>query len=810
MLSFIKTPYKCSYSNNTIEFGVESNMCFEAPRVFSNLTLDFAAVPVPGTIYIIKWVNPDTLEPQQIYFVVQSSTTANGMHELPYSASYTATQFRDIFYEKLKAYKGINAWYKFEVEGSFRLILTAREASDKLIPVFNSNQGATYIIHSILKGSIEPDTRAGYQMNAVVYFERNYLSGEFEVVANLPCTVSNDGDTKIDISTVLAAEIENTWDSYPVPDVTGFAKSKGHHRYYVEFYESWSGLDDVISNKSEVHHVRWGGVSTDDESIADPMYLTSTSKGFLTWWPSGKKVAYEQNDWLSWMNAGNEENVSMQLTIVTAAGVIVDTSGPITLDTWESVTFATGGAQNDINTLAGGSEVFSWKWQLVDSHGDPISEEYTYYLDRLSGCVRHFVLFFNSFGMPETFSTFGEWQESMNISTQIASRSNYFNTTSLFPRNFVFSSKHGTQYDAVTSLLTNQEARRLQPMLNSMISFLYEGDRLIPIIISNGDTGIVDETEFTQRLPLKMLKANDSDRSSFYELVPELNILFDCGEQTVTIDKKGINTTFIGGLIVKNSSNTTIQTGVWSTGLNKFNLVGSITESGDYRAEVIVDGKSLIKHFRFDRKRITLKTTDSGAVSLLFKSSNASETIFIDWGVGNGFSSHAYTNSDTTIDYNYAGVTGEKTIIIEKVCMDDIVKFVPTFLELYDIEVSAMKNLEYLQFLGSFTGDLYLSQFQKLKNIYSQNNLMSGLAVGYQKELVVLTVSNTNITSSKLDALMKELWKYRKMYSAAVTLTLGSLGFTPSSTVNSIVNGTGVEYSGEGLQSDYGWTINIS
>ena len=87
------------------------------------------------------------------------------------------------------------------------------------------------------------------------------------------------------------------------------------------------------------------------------------------------------------------------------------------------------------------------------------------------------------------------------------------------------------------------------------------------------------------------------------------------------------------------------------------------------------------------------------------------------------------------------------------------------------------------------------------------------MKLGFQKNLQNLSLFDLAFDTVAVDDLFLELWKYRQFYLNQLPGTppgvyISGLGFTESALVTSIINGTG-EYVGQGLVTDYGWTVVI-
>ena len=811
MITLLKQPYQCSYSKNAMEFEVQSNMYFVAPQVLPSVLLTIDSIPETGVHYIISYTNVKTNKPEELRLV--ASVSYDGTLEIP-DNSYAGTiqEFRDIMVDKIENQCPANAWFMVEAIGTNQLKITTTYTEENIVPEFRTNQTLLHIDFLIDGAFIDPAIREGYQIRALVYIELEYMSGEFSLVSNVEGFMNNEAKYLLDVSYMLDAEIEDAWDEYPMPtEQNSIYKASNLRRYYVEFVEFWNNETDKQSVKSDIRFVHWGGVSTDDENIATPIFLHALENNFLTWWPSGKKVSLEQPDWLSWINQFDKQTFSVSVRIYTDAGTTQVLLHSIELDTWETMVFQTGYTQNDLQALVAGEYINKWEYYIQDAGLKVLSNEFRYYPDRVT-CLRRVILYFNSAGVPETFHTSGDWTQRMNVSTEVASRSASFNLNNLRPRSFVFSSNHKNSIKAVTGPLSKKEAFRIQPMINTMISFVQDQLRWRPVVMVTSKSDVLVENDFIRRIELEILEANDSDRASFYDLQPDVNVVESCGIERFTVNDNGIGVTNFEPLDIYQQG-VLIDTVNWNAPEQAYVLSSPIIEPGNYRLVVSLDDYDIQKHFDYRRQRIMATTQATGIVGLTFRSANPSETVYIDWGEGYGFQASNYTNANTLIQNSYTKL-GKKKIMIEKACFDDVLQFGANDFDLFDIEFSAMKNLEQLAFSNSLEGNIYLSAFQNLTNISLGLQPTYSINIGFQRDLLFISTNAISITSPALDDLFLELWEYRQLYSNQLpgttpTVNMTFLGFSPSALVGDITNGTG-NYIGQGLASDYGWTINLS
>lgn len=817
MISIIKQPYLCTLSRNPIDFVVQTDMYFDTMEVFPSVTFQIDALPAIGTNYRFSWQNTETLKNQEITFVVKDGSDPEeyaGEFELP-GTDYPGTfeQWISILMNKLKNARLFNAFYVCEAVGSDAVKITAREASEELKLTFATNQDASYFIKvEDLNDFILPQPREQYALRALIYFEREYNSGVFDLVSTIDCVVDNDSTAHVDLSETLNAEIESSWDEYPVPwQQENKYIAPNLHRYFVEFVENWQDEPELISTLSEIMLVHWGGVNTEDYLRGDAVILNAAGGDFLTWFQSGKIIAKNQPDWLAWMNRDVEYIFDIHCVITTNEDVYDVVKHDITLKTFETVIFNTGFDANDLQAdVPPGETIMKWTW-YVGIDEAKVSPEFTYYPD--VDCIRKVLLFFNSYGIPETFHTSGEWTESMNISAEIASRAGSFNVNSLFPQNFIFDSKHGTSYSAITGFLDNETARRLKSMINSVISFVQEDGAWIPAIINNSNTRILKINDFQNQIELDIMKANEDDRASFIGAVVDVVPIYENGISYLELITNGIHVQTYGAIqLIQGtmiSGGTVIDTFVWDSGLKLYYPANPIQTEGEYRLEgtiTAVDGKEykIKKIIRYKLPEIVLSTYDTGDVDFYLRGSGPIAEINVDWGDGTIETAVYFNGSDTNILHNYSA-TGKKIIRLKKPTFSDIRRF-GTYKNLGRIEFALMPNLTHILYSGGPGGNIYLSGLRKLQMIDIREQDLNLLSIGYQKDLENLIIYDTGISADNLIALFRELWKYRKLYvnTPGVYITNPSYSMPPE--VTSIIDGTGA-YAGEGLVSDYSWTV---
>jgi hypothetical protein len=813
MISIIKKPYPISFSKNNIDFEVQTNMYFKSIFVYPSIEIEIDSLPDIGEHYLIKWTNPDTFQLQEVSLVaVDGSDEDNysNIFQIPDSSwSGTIEEYRDLVLEKLRFTPVLNGDYSIDALSTDKITLTANKAVQELVPTWTTNQASTHLSAVIQNGFVNPDPRDGYDMVVHVYFEKDLNSGHFERVASLSCTVDEDSKSIIDISDVLNSEIENTWTEYPVPfNKELYYIAPNTKRYYVKFIESWTGESQFFETISDVQHVHWGGVSTDDQMIADPATMITNGNNFLTWWPTGKRIDIDQDDWLGWMNQYMDKTFDVQVFIVTNIGESDFTlHSEVSIKKFECLIFNTGYEANSLEELVPGETILKWSFAIKKSDGGWMSPQYTFYPE--TRCERKIIQYFNSFGIPETFNTTKDWKENMNVKTEIANRSAAFGLNRLFPQNFVFDSKHQNSIKAVSGNLTNEEAIRLQSMVNSTIAFIQENKRWIPCVLNTGKTDIVDYTEYFQRIELDILKANENDRASFFNIQPDLDFTVGYGIEKVSVIDNGLQIDGYGDISVYSGSDM-VGTFAWDLGQLCYLSGSPFIIQGDFRfeCELVVGSEvfAISKHFMYEFQEILLSYYGTGDVQFKFQSVTGFAGLIIDWGDGT-VDTILYSTTLTDADHTYTA-TGKKIIRLMAPNFEAL-KAIQLMNDFGPADFSLLVNAQTISYFDGSESNFYFSQLEKVKLLFFSGTTVSNFYVGFQKDLEGIVLSNTSITSEALDELIYELWQYRKLYTNAVLFNCGPLGFSTSAYFNSIKDGTG-EFAGEGLLTNYGWTFTIT
>jgi len=813
MISIIKEPYACSFTKNPIGFKVQTNMQYPSKRVFPGITFEInATYPTAGIHFRWSFTNPETQELVKIYIATSNNVFIGSLPVWAFSGPRYA--YAVAVAQRLKEIPELNAFYEIYTDDVF-VHVVARQALRELIPMnLETNQpGTPKIKHTVQELVNDPEERQDYSMRAMVYFEREYLSGSFELVANMNCIPDESSIAQLEIGNVIDSEIEAGWNEVPMP-AQAIETARNLRRYYVEFLESWTGNSAGEKTTTKTLFAHWGGVSTNDQLLGEPLAYLQSNNQFLTWMPSGKRLYKSQQDWLSWMNTGIQQDFSIYLVLYKNTGAQDVLLGTQTLQRWESITIPVGYQQLDLESMLAPGESFI-KWAIVIRSGpNNVSPLMTYYTD-VSSCVQNQIMYYNSFGVAETFSTTGVWEESMQVNSQMADRSMQFNNYRLRPGSFIFDSTHRNAIKTETPRILKQEAYRLQSMLNTLVAFAWQdNERWVPAIVMTEKKVVKIESEFTTELEVELLLANENDRASFYSLIPQLKPVYACGIVQFDLEENGLTIADYDQLQIS-SGGVFVQDANWDTDLKAYVCDPALTDEKTYDARVTVIDAAGSQHVvtitsSFTHERIFAYYTATGTVSLGLQSSLPAASISIDWGTGAAPDTVNYTS--TLDDYSKSvAITGEKQLILKKPCFDDIITFGTGNMQLIGMDFKRLKNLQYLNLAGAgIAGKLYLNGLAEMKILVLNGMSISAIEIGIMPQLLLITLDDLSLSIDSVDALIAEIWQYRKHFLHLPEVTFTGCGPTAfSSKAQAMIDGAGI-YTGEGLSADYGFSFSIS
>lgn len=846
MIKILNTPNVCSLTQNAMIFQVESTQFFPSEKIYPKLRLKFSSSLTMGFYFQFEFINPQTFSNEIIRFRTVDVYKNEG--DIKHGLFTTVSFFTSETIKYLKRIKKLTSFYNIVFVANGQIDLVAKEAIKELIPINiqqNMSEGFSSFTFTIFSSYNNPSEREGYQLKALVYYndpKRDFSHIQnFELINIQNVALDENARGLVDVSEIINGKIESEWDEIPIPPYIQAANpawwfyTPNLRQYYVQFKEFWNNdpIDSEI--ESSILFASWGGISTDDEVIKDAVNHILTSNKFLTWIPSGKEINATQTDFLYFMNGNQEKPWRIKVKVYTSISTTTYTLGEILLKPFQTVGFFANiekyidnNSIVDLITLAPNEKVVKYEFSIYEknliTNSYPIdpTDRFVYYYHNY--CNKKYILYFNSFGYAETFSTQSNWIESINLSTSIASRGLQYNNSHLRSKNFIFSSQHQNSIVLESSILKREEARRLQSMINSTYTFILENKRWIPVLIETKKEAVWNNSEFTQSLELELLKANTNDRASFYDTLPNVIVEKQGYSLIFQLLLNGYDFKLAGDLSIFSSTGNLIKTLFFDEPNFQYKNVASandwLTEAlaeGVYNYSVSVqdnsDKTSILKgvfEVKYERFYFYLGGTGIKSFYLGKDDLGFAYNVYVKYNLDSTAASDTiidiYPNVEINPNYTHSGY---KKITITTPSFQDVDLFQSNNSSLKFINLDALFNLKNLNLrFTDITGTLYLNKLTKLQIVFLANSPITHIEIGVLKDLTYFHLRTLeDFTALALQDLIIQFWNFRKMYDHPVTITLQNM-IAPNAETNDLINGMGI-YLGDGLIQN-NFTVTIS
>lgn len=820
MIHYTHTPLPCVFSKNPVNFEVfAANYSIET-NVFPFLRMIFVYKMLEGRFLEFKFTNPNTLEEETINFIGSSSPSKDGK-SIPATTStlqLVDNDYMQMIADFMRANQVLSSYYEIKVNG-FEIDVVAKQGIKELVPnSFYTNvsflPNPTYVFGGVSQAYWRARKRQGHTININIYFEKEYLSNEFELVSAQSDTVDADGFQNIDINSILDSEIKNSFATPPLPEITDpsatniIQKANVLRRYYIETSEQWTNMQQPIEwVKSDIFHVHFGGVSMDDFARDNPFNYLQSERMALTWWRNKKRIYPEQSDWMSVMNVTKGNDIfETELELLYKDGT-TDTFniGTQDLSIWETITIPVGYNQLDIDNKQNAlKEVYGWKIIVSGTDGEVANR--TYLLHSPQNFTTNTIVYLNSFGVAESFVCSGFFENNLTTSTDIASKTLKHDYKSINGRDFVFNKSSKNTFKARSGVLNKQEAKALQTMLNVAPVFILENDLLRPIIIEAGNYTIDDQREITQTLDLKITKSLELTNVSDMRTKPTLTVKEHCGMFTVFVNSE-YKVDNYGDLTTTKGSepfDTTVFDG------QKYELTEKAEDDAIYffSCEVTVEGEtfSLSSTYAFKRDTARISATVRRPTTSIYSfgiSSRVEETI--------RFNSQSnidteITTAPTVVEIASLPITkGANSTVISASCLSNILFFYINSEPFSKFEFGKMTKLEAFYIVNcSLSGHFSSATFKTLQWFNLMSNNIESIELGMNLDLHMLNLENNSLDKIAIEKLIKELYDYRKLFTKKYDplIHVHLVGNPGSSQIGpdaiDMKNGTG-SYAGDGL-----------
>lgn len=341
-----------------------------------------------------------------------------------------------------------------------------------------------------------------------IYFENTYLSGDFKRIASLEAAADEKGLVVFDIQDVLDSAFKNALSAQCIPAFLANTPHKADNirRYYLRIAERYGSTSIsydwiYIGDVKKPNIIQLGGIAQnlwqDNPEFTSSTALTDT---LLSWYPRTKIIGINQPEWLAWRALSDNDKVCLKVNIIDEEGLlssldIFHNTPPITLKKGETILLPVGASQLNLPNID-----TAVRYQVIvqsyNNLGTFKSETYTYYIDKQYYETQRFIMYLNSFGVPQTLRCTGMFSPAMNIERNTSKKplSPFADvaTTGDVPMrsmsDFVFTYRSG--------YLRNDEIHALQELLTAEYVFEVFEEGFIPLKITDKQFKLPETGQF--------------------------------------------------------------------------------------------------------------------------------------------------------------------------------------------------------------------------------------------------------------------------------------------------------------------------
>lgn len=464
-----------------------------------------------GNVLTLNWTEPNgatgTLSftaqdaPSQEDHIPTKNTPGIGFSVSDYwNAVAAAIQAHPDIYPYFRVYRIVNS-----VGSSYSLWIEAKEIDTDWSLSWDdgaiaSGSFAVYD-YPTTAGNTAPDN---YRILVDVLFEADYLSGQFERIAKLELSINQISRAYLDLSNIIHPALKKAMPELGIPSfaVNTPFRAGNLRRYYLRYREKYD--EDATSwSKTTTRLAMCGGIAQNLFSTYDFFGNLKDSNALLTYYPSGKTVSSTQPEWIGWYNYDD----SIHDALLEVRTWTTDSQDPViiyrlagngvSISPMETLLIPTGP-----NQLSIGDQVVKYEVRVIDQvdyDGSTItylSQSRTYYIDRRLHREQHYLMYLNSFCLPETVRCLGEFLDDLEVDRKIVLRPLPPDYSEAAAQVWQYDQDFANRFTYRTGYLSRAEVDALQELLiyNDAYEVFQEG--YIRLHITNNRYEIYDSSEY--------------------------------------------------------------------------------------------------------------------------------------------------------------------------------------------------------------------------------------------------------------------------------------------------------------------------
>lgn len=514
MISIVQQPGDISLSRNPmiVEFLATdgSGNLYSSQGVRSELRESGTVGIKDGETLIVNWTEPNGAD-NSITFTAKDNPTLET--EIPTKLTpgigVSVSDYWEATAEAIAAHPDIDPIFSVfhivnTVGSSYSLWIEVKEISDDWTLTMDDSgiviASTSVFNYSTSTGSTAPDN---YKILLDVIFEESYLSNDFCRISKIELPLNDDSRAFIDLGPIIHNAVKDALPELGVPEFSSNTPYRNdvYRRYYFRYREKYDGDAEDWAN-SVKKRALCGGIAQNLFANYDLFQNLKATNSLLTYYPNGKMVSEDQPEWIAWYNYDDASHqVLLQVTTWTAdsdtSSVIYRLDGNgVTVNPMEVIELPVGFTQ-----LSLGSSVVKYQIQVIDQADYPgtittLSQSRTFYVDRLPYKEKRYIMYINSFCVPETVRCLGDFKDELNISRQIMFRPLPPDYSEAAAQVWQYDQDYINRFTYRTGYLSRIEIDTLQELLIYNDAYEVFSEGYIRLHITNNRHDIYDTSEF--------------------------------------------------------------------------------------------------------------------------------------------------------------------------------------------------------------------------------------------------------------------------------------------------------------------------
>lgn len=465
-------PLAISLSKNVIYYGL-TNGLLAGRGVQAGYVTPNTKIPNGNTL-VINWNDADNIDYSVTFTAVANPTADNHIQD-----NSTADDFLTWFQlvaDKIQAHPSIAPFFKTFIgddDPVYTLTIEAKEISTDWSVEFDIT-GITVSQTSTTQDLtiVNSNLPANYKIHFEVFFEKSYLSNDWEQVVKLEGTPDAENKIAFQIDSILNAEIKKSYTSAPIPNIstTQAYIADNIRRYYVRYTEeSGSPATKSAWTTGSIKTVLCGEIDQEEFARSNFFDGLDSSNSLLSNFPDNKEVSKTQPNYLQFYNySANEINVNLRIFVYDEMNVqtqIVSPLDDITVKANQTAVFPIGYEELGLSTAGVDIKYYTVKVIDADTQGTDYSQFRTIIVDDAHQEHERFMLYLNAFCLPEVIRCIGEQSTDLTVTREESKKILPPDYTTTAEETIQHNEDYQVSYTYRTGYLTKAEKIALQEMI---------------------------------------------------------------------------------------------------------------------------------------------------------------------------------------------------------------------------------------------------------------------------------------------------------------------------------------------------------